>query len=192
MWKSRTGINTPRNKIPQPEWKRWHVIEDLIKTRGWTRGIELGVKNGKTFLHILKFCKEMHMTGIDLWEPHESNLPGTNWDHKKNLLYVESLLGQLFDFNDKRFNYNEDRYKLIKGRTDQAHTQIDNKSANFVFIDADHQYGAVIRDIELYEPKVTDAVIGHDIDWPDVKKAVEDHYGDAYTVRENDVWVHYL
>ena len=61
-----------------------------------------------------------------------------------------------------------------------------------MFIDADHQYGAVIRDIELYEPKVTDAVIGHDIDWPDVKKAVEDHYGDAYTVRENDVWVHYL
>jgi len=182
MWKSRTGINTPRNKIPQPEWKRWHVIEDLIKTRGWTRGIELGVKNGKTFLHILKFCKETHMTGIDIWEDHESNLPNTNWDHKKNLLYVESLTR----------HYEEDRYTLIKGRTDEVHTQVDDKSANFVFIDADHTYDAVKLDIELYEPKVTNAVLGHDIDWPDVKSAVEHHYGDAYTMLENNVWVHYL
>ena len=62
MWKSRTGINTPRNKIPQPEWKRWHVIEDLIKTRGWTRGIELGVKNGKNWLKVLKSLKSGRIT----------------------------------------------------------------------------------------------------------------------------------
>ena len=185
MWYSRTGINCPRNKIYQHKWKRWHVIEDLIKIHRWTRGIELGVKDGKTFLHILKFCKEMHMTGIDIWEPHESNLPGTYWNHKRNLLYVES--------NITRFDDDPtDRYTLIKGRTDEVHTQVDDKSANFVFIDADHMYDAVKLDIELYEPKVTNAVLGHDIDWPDVKSAVEHHYGDAYTMLENNVWVHYL
>lgn len=182
MWKSRTGLYVSRSKIYKHKWKRYHVIEDLVKAHGWTKGIELGVREGKTFFHILKFCKEMHMTGIDLWEPHESNLPGTNWDHEKNLEAVKSFT----EF------YKEDRYTLIKGRTDEVHTQIDNKSANFVFIDADHSYDAVKLDIELYEPKVTDAVLGHDIDWPDVKSAVEHHYGDAYTMLENNVWVHYL
>lgn len=45
---------------------------------------------------------------------------------------------------------------------------------DFVFIDASHDYDNVRRDIESWLPKVKSGGIigGHDIDWPDVKKAV--------------------
>ena len=47
-------------------------------------------------------------------------------------------------------------------------------SLDFVFIDASHIYKYVAEDIDLWEPKVKKGglVSGHDLDFPDVKKAV--------------------
>jgi hypothetical protein len=59
-----------------------------------------------------------------------------------------------------------------------------------VFIDADHSYDAVKKDIEDWDKKVRDGgiVFGHDIDWPSVKTAVEEKYGKLYVTEEDNVW----
>ncbi len=62
-----------------------------------------------------------------------------------------------------------------------------NLSPDFVFIDADHSYEAVKKDIEAWWPLVKDNGIlgGHDYDhnnrgWPGVYKAVHEKFGQPY------------
>jgi hypothetical protein len=175
-----TGYNVPAKEVLHSYWKRWHVIEDLCKRLKWTKGIELGVKDGKTFLHILRHCKNVSMTGIDVWE--NTSTQDRDFKHEKNHRIVKRMTTLL----------PKERYKLIKGRTDEVHNQLDNKAYDFVFIDADHSVTALERDIELYEPKVTQAVIGHDIHFESVREAVWNTYGADYIILPNKVWIHYI
>ena len=58
-----------------------------------------------------------------------------------------------------------------------------------MFIDADHTEAAVLSDIEAWTPKVRSEgfVIGHDIDWPSVRRAVE-ATGEHRRLADN-VWI---
>ena len=51
-----------------------------------------------------------------------------------------------------------------------------NKYFDVIYMDADHSYDALKRDIELYLPKCNKIIGGHDYgdDHPEVKKVVED------------------
>ena len=62
---------------------------------------------------------------------------------------------------------------------------------DFCFIDADHSYESVLADIKAWAPKVKEGgcVIGHDIDFPSVRKAVEEVYGKSYDVLPDDIWL---
>ena len=50
-----------------------------------------------------------------------------------------------------------------------------NGSLDFVFIDAEHTFEAVVSDIRAWLPKVKHGgcIAGHDLDWDGVKRAVE-------------------
>ncbi len=55
-------------------------------------------------------------------------------------------------------------------------------SLSFVFIDADHRWDAVVKDLEAWKPKVRPGGVfaGHDYIaplWPDVKRAVDLEFG---------------
>lgn len=65
--------------------------------------------------------------------------------------------------------------------------------ADFIFIDGDHRYESVKRDIELAEKLAGKAGIisGHDYiheDWPGVKKAVDEKYGEGNVNLVNSIW----
>jgi predicted O-methyltransferase YrrM len=64
-----------------------------------------------------------------------------------------------------------------------------DKSLQFVFIDGDHRYDGVIRDLEAWIPKVRPGgfIAGHDIDVPDVAKAVTQRIG-KYNLSEPRTW----
>ena len=53
--------------------------------------------------------------------------------------------------------------------------QVKDKSLDFVFIDADHRYPAVIKDLAAWVPKLKPGGVlcGHDIHLPGVKKALD-------------------
>lgn len=69
-----------------------------------------------------------------------------------------------------------DHINLIQ---DYSFNQVNNfpdKYFDVIYMDADHSYDALKRDIELYLPKCSKIIGGHDYgdDHPDVKKVVED------------------
>ena len=79
---------------------------------------------------------------------------------------------------------------MIFERTDEACKHIPDGHLDFVFIDADHTYEGVKRDIELWEPKVQEngLIMGHDLNWGSVARAVGEKFFNFWITSDN-VWV---
>tara|TARA_S200002703_G_scaffold155492_1_gene159709 strand:+ start:1481 stop:1996 length:516 start_codon:yes stop_codon:yes gene_type:complete len=164
---------------------RSKVIEQLVKKFGWTRGAELGVWQGKTYLPLLKNCPDLTLIGVDLWETQFDNpeyvkqYGEQGWDHASHEKTVRAGAAQ---FGERAIIY--------KGFTWDIAPKIEDNSLDFIFIDADHASEAVRRDITDWSPKVKEGgyIIGHDIDWPSVKKIVVEKFGFNYTAASDNVW----
>jgi predicted O-methyltransferase YrrM len=72
------------------------------------------------------------------------------------------------------------RVTELKGISWEMAEEVEDESLDFVFIDADHGYEAVKKDIEAWLPKVKPGgfVSGHDINLPGVFKAVVEAFGE--------------
>ena len=161
--------------------RRWDWIESMVKRHGWTRGAELGLCNGDTFLHLLDRCPNLTMIGVDLWEAQPSNDGPENYvgkDHKGREARVRSGAER-----------HGGRAIIIKDWTLNAANQIDNDSLDFVFIDADHSEDGVRADILAWLPKIKDSgwILGHDIDWPTVRSVV-DELLPGYVIGSENTW----
>jgi hypothetical protein len=90
-----------------------------------------------------------------------------------------------------------DRIAIIRDWSAEAAMQIDDASLDCVFIDAEHTYEGVKRDIAIWLPKVRPGgwIGGHDYDnlprFPGVRRAVDEAFDDIET--DGDcTWFHYL
>lgn len=81
----------------------------------------------------------------------------------------------------------------IKGESCIVSTYYDNKSLDFVFIDAAHDYDNVYKDISYWYPKVKDTgvIAGHDYDSSvGVKKAVNEFFGEINVKKQENCWIY--
>lgn len=64
-------------------------------------------------------------------------------------------------------------------------------SIDFCFIDANHEYDFIFRDIAAYLPKMKDGgvIAGHDWSAPGVKKAVTETFKDFVFDESQDIWM---
>jgi predicted O-methyltransferase YrrM len=146
------------------EGKRKQFLKHLIEINDFKILIEVGVDTGKSTFFLL------------------DNLP--------------NLTIYAIDTNIKKF-YNDDVKKKygnrlipIQGYSYDVANQLPNGLADIVFIDADHSYQAVKKDIEKYTPKLKKGglLTGHDIDYPGVNKAVTELIKN-FDVGPNFVWI---
>ncbi len=161
-------------------------LENLIKNNEYKIGVELGVLRGPTFVHLVKSCPGYKHVGVDVFSDDKI------WRKQKGITTSEELLkepivpwyGPLKEFADKNGAV------LIRDLTVEAAKQFDDKSIDYVFIDAGHHYEAVAADIKAWAPKVRPGgtIAGHDIDLPDVVKAVEEVYNKMYAVGPDNIW----
>jgi beta-1,4-mannosyl-glycoprotein beta-1,4-N-acetylglucosaminyltransferase len=122
--------------------------------------VEVGSYKGKSTVclavEILNQNKDIKIDCVDIWEP--------------NLMYKDLTL--------QEFMYNiapvKDIITPIKMTSEDAAKCYADQSIDFVFIDADHSYEAVKKDIMLWWPKVKKGgvIAGHDEYFPEVKEAV--------------------
>lgn len=164
-----------------PHERRMHFLARLIRKEKLNIIVELGVRDGKTYFFLLEKCPGIKLVGIDIWDkiPYRDAKDDLSaWPHSQNELMVRQQAKQ----------YGA-RAMLLKGLTDEFHENFIDHSVDLIFIDADHTYDAVKKDITNWRPKLRKGgfLTGHDIHWPEVRDAV-DELVIYYEVGPDNVW----
>lgn len=116
--------------------------------------VEIGVWKGLSIKYLAEKVKNknIQIIGIDTFQ-------GTAGEHDDDIDIVNGSLYQTY-----LKNIAETKIQTITGRSDETHANFSDESIDFLFIDADHHYESVKKDIELWYPKIKKGGIisGHD------------------------------
>lgn len=180
------GFSMPAHATPTKKFNinvrtRADVLIRMSKENQWRKGAELGTGEGKTAAQLLSKCLQLHLTTIDLWEGQPDSRGPENWTHWPHRIHENAARARLSGFSR--------RVKIIKGWTVEAAARIEDRTLDFVFIDADHSEDAVRADIAAWTPKIKAGgyLLGHDASWPGVKAAIDD-LCPGYWIAPDNVW----
>lgn len=179
------------------------IILQLIKENNFKKIAEIGIFEARSARYILRNCHDSidEYWGID---KYDENFPENSYK------FPRTKIQQWHDMYWRACRYMPffQKFRLLKMESEEAAKLFDyyasftkNKEYfDFVYIDADHTYEMVKRDINLWYPLVKSGGIigGHDYGFPDevvryggVQKAVDEIFGNNDTVlvnRPSGVW----
>lgn len=146
--------------------------------------VEVGVWKGKSISFLATDLKQSNkkptLFAIDTFK-------GTAGDPGHRGM-IDSLQVSLLDHFKENLKHLEidDYVNIIKKDSVEASEMFQNETIDIIFIDADHSYEAVKKDLEAWYPKVkrNGIIAGHDYlgdHWPGVKKAVDEFFVDKNT-----------
>ena len=150
--KELNGIKEKKEVNAERLYDRREILIRMIKENNYKTVAEVGTYKGEMAREITTVCNLDKYFAIDIRRPGEL----VKWisDNKKPI-------------------------ECIIKPSIEAAKDIEDKSLDLVFIDADHSYESVLQDIKAWLPKVRKGGIlsGHDYDYPKfwgVKKAVDE------------------
>ena len=132
--------------------------------------IEIGVYKGLNSKSILRNLNIKKLYLVDPFKEYEDYL---NSENNKNQRHLDKVFLEC----KKRLRKWNNKIVFIKKFSDAAVTDVPD--ADFIYIDGNHEYQYVLKDIENYWKKVkkNGILAGHDINWGEnhpVLKAVKD------------------
>lgn len=140
--------------------------------------IEIGSWKGRSSFALLSGCKG-EVTCVDHWLGATDVVVNTGESlsdvAKKENIYAEFLK------NVGHFS----NLDVIKMDSVSASKELDE--AEMVFIDAEHTFDFVVKDLEAWVPKATKLLCGHDVNRDDVRKALE-YKGIKYQQGPGSIW----
>ena len=153
------------------DWRSTRPMVKAIRNSSNGRGlvgVEIGVLYG---LHASTIFRNLNIKKLYLVDAYKE-YGGYGFPMKRNRtanVILEMAKRRLRKYNDKLI-------WIQKYSTDAVDDIPDN--LDFVYIDANHEYDYVSKDIKLYYPKIKTGgfIGGHDIDNPKVIRAVTDFY----------------
>ena len=77
---------------------------------------------------------------------------------------------------------------ILEGDSSEMAAFVEDKSLQFCYIDAAHDYESVKRDIAAWLPKVKGTIAGHDSEYEPVQRAVREFFPEALQV--GPVWMY--
>jgi len=172
-----------RSKQKNP--KRFWWLIDQIQLHNYQIGVEVGSMEGATAHKLLKYCPKLKLICVDLWKHDYAILS----DYCKEI-YVDWDFDEIkkkFDDNIKPFKR---RVTILQGLSWEMADKVQDGSLDFVFIDADHSYESVKKDIIAWVPKLKPGGLlsGHDIHLEGVLKAVKELTVNWTDTEVNHVW----
>jgi Methyltransferase domain len=143
-------------------------------------GVEIGVQTGNYSAWILHRWAGMQLISIDPWASEEPDLyvDVANVEQRRHDDLFASTMHRLAPFGD--------RSAIWRMTGEQAATHLDDRSLDFVYLDARHDEASLADDLSTWEPKVRlgGIIAGHDYldgDLPEgrfgVKTAVDRFFG---------------
>lgn len=144
----------------------WELANEIINPNDLV--VEIGCFSGVSSRVLALKCRELHCIDPYSWS-----------EVKEAEKMFESML------------HDYPNIKKIKMTGEEASKIYENETIDFVYIDADHTYYSVIRDINNWIPKVKKGgyIGGHDINISDVKKAVDEKFNSNYKTYPDTSWV---
>lgn len=140
-------------------WPMWWMptieLVDILNEIGSNLvGCEIGVCYGWNLVYMIENISLKKIYAIDPYTPYIDGPAG--------IIYKSTL-----DIMETHFLENTSEYECIhylKLKSDDAHAYIDDASLDFVFIDGDHSFEQVYKDLKNYYPKIKTSGIlsGHD------------------------------
>lgn len=131
----------------------------LFASLGYTRGCEVGVEKGKNAQEMFECIPNLKLYAVDPYKQHpqydnEAASYLQHWDDR----YLRAVKKQA------RRRLQDKNAVIIEKFSEDASKDIPDSSLDFVYIDADHSYDAVMQDIILWGRKVRKGGIisGHD------------------------------
>lgn len=151
--------------------------------------IELGVWKGRSLCSVAEIIKSRN---LKVWAVDTFEGTDTTPEEKENLADQAKNIDirGAFEQNLKRYGLT-DYVTVIKGNTLDTHTMFKDKFFDLLFLDADHTYESVTKDIDnwFFKVKPHGVFSGHDIAWTSVEKAVIEHFGATFQfVVGGNVW----
>lgn len=135
------------------------------------RGVEVGVCRGVLSAHLLIHRPELHLTMVDWWRAYAPDSDDYRWSvdhHEPCGQQTPEQVEDNYRAARKIGSLYPDRTRVIRGESSVTAELFGDASCDFVFIDADHRYEAVVRDIAVWLPKVRPGgwIGGHDYATP--------------------------
>lgn len=159
-------------------------IESAYERCALLRGAEIGIAHGPTACAMLQHFPNLHLIMVDKWKRGElrRNMDQCLLQAKQNTEFAR------------------ERRIIFVGDSIDAARLLPHEFLDFVFIDANHYYDYVVRDLAAWSRKVRRGglLIGHDYDVPHdqrgtwgVKRAVDEFvatHGYKLRLGNNSVW----
>ena len=162
--------------------RRWDAILSRLKKDEEIKVAEIGVWTGLLSKYLLKYRPLMQLYMIDRWSTYTDEEKAG--DESGKMTYYDQ---EVFDNAEKTAMSETEKYKdrriVIKSDSAKAADQVKDNSLDLVFIDADHSYEGVKKDIQAWLPKVKDNgwIGGHDYTRRGVEKAVSEFFNEIET-----------
>jgi predicted O-methyltransferase YrrM len=142
-------------------------------------GVEVGSWVGYTATLMLDAVPELTLTCVDTFLGSASDMTGELREAAGIVSGDPDIVWTLFGRNTERFG---ERCRVLRMGSLEAADQFEDRSLDFVFIDADHTYEGCRADIEAWLPKLKlgGVICGHDYSegFPGVVRAVDEIFGD--------------
>ncbi len=143
------------------------LVRSLIKPGD--RGAEIGVQVGSFAYHVLLACSPAALYLIDPWQY------GLQADMETDLTPANQA-GREAQYREVRALFAPyPHVEVIRAKSQEAVARFADHSLDYVYIDGEHSYDAVLRDLTDYFPKVKigGVLIGDDYRWTGVARAVD-------------------
>ena len=159
----------------------WFNFQDIYTdqvniARDGAHFVEIGAWLGKSTafmaVEILNSGKHIRFDVVDTWRGSDDEL------ETSHSLAKEKDIFQVFTDNLQPL---ADKINPVRATSVEAAKLYNDRSLDFIFIDANHSYEFVKADIGAWLPKLKKGgyIGGHDYDWAGVKKAVDEFFCDG-------------
>jgi len=149
------------------------LYDDMVKRFDKGLFVEVGCWKGRSTIYMADQIrgKKIKFYAVDIWEPFRQ---------EDGILFHSPMEEFLRNIEPVK-----DLITPIKGSSHDVHSQFEDESIDFLFIDANHDYEYCIKDIQLWYPKVKKGgvIAGHDYQFRGVKQAVDEFFGGRNDLR---------
>jgi|LakMenEpi03Aug12_release.lakeMendotaPanAssembly.Ray.scaffolds.fasta_scaffold03232_19 predicted O-methyltransferase YrrM len=178
-----------KNYITTNNWFDYQNFYSEIAKNKYKILVEVGVWKGHSISFLSKKLKEQDydfdLYGVDLFEQSEIYKN----DGNEYLSEQIPIIWEIYNYN-LEINGVRNLIKDIKDYSWEASKKFEDRSVDFVFLDADHSYESVKKDIESWLPKIKTGgmIAGHDYYNPcGVKRAVDELLPDM-KINSDKIW----